>query len=295
MKTPVFKGSCTAMITPFNETGIDFQRMGELLDYQEKNGTAAVLIAGTTGETATLELHEYEQLVEFCVRCISGRMKVIVGIGGNNTEACLANAKKAEAAGADAVIMTAPYYNKGTQAGIVEHFTYVADRTELPLLLYNIPSRTSVGITLESYRQLAKHPNINGVKEAGGDFSLIARTAACCGNDLYIWSGNDDNTVPMMALGAQGVISVASNIIPKTVSILCSLCLSGDYAAASQLYFRYSDLFAKLFIETNPIPVKAAMGLMGMDSGIMRRPLTQISEGSLVQLSKSLRDAGLIY
>lgn len=295
MKTPVFKGSCTAMITPFTENGIDFKRMGELLDYQEKNGTAAVLIAGTTGESATLEIHEYEQLVDFCVRYLSGRMKVIVGIGGNNTLSCLSRAKQAEAAGADAVIMTAPYYNKTTQRGVVEHFTYVADRTGVPVMLYNIPSRTSIGIALESYRELARHPNINGVKESGGDFSLIARTAACCGNDLYIWSGNDDQTVPMMALGAQGVVSVASNIIPETVSILCSLCLSGDYAAASHLYFRYSDLFEKLFIETNPIPVKAAMGLMGMDSGILRRPLTEISEHSLTGLIESLKSAGLVY
>lgn len=295
MKTPVFKGSCTAMITPFTESGIDFKRMGELLDYQEKNGTAAVLIAGTTGESATLEIHEYEELVDFCVRYLSGRMKVIVGIGGNNTLSCLSRAKRAEAAGADAVIMTAPYYNKSTQKGIIEHFVYVADRTELPLLLYNIPSRTAVGITLESYRELAKHPNINGIKEASGDFPLIARTAACCGSDLYIWSGNDDQTVPMMSLGAQGVISVASNIIPETVSVLCSLCFSGDYAAAAQLYFRYSDLFAKLFIETNPIPIKAAMGLMGMDSAILRRPLAEISEASLVQLVESMKGAGLIY
>lgn len=295
MKTPVFKGSCTAMITPFTENGIDFKRMGELLDYQEKNGTAAVLIAGTTGESATLEIHEYEQLVDFCVRYLSGRMKVIVGIGGNNTLSCQSRAKQAEAAGADAVIMTAPYYNKSTQKGIVEHFTYVADRAEVPVMIYNIPSRTSVGITLESYRELAKHPNINGVKESSGDFSLIARTAACCGNDLYIWSGNDDHTVPMMALGAQGVISVASNIIPETMSILCSLCLSGNYTAASHLYFRYSELFANLFIETSPIPVKAAMGLMGMDSGTLRRPLTEISEPSLARLVESLKSAGLVY
>lgn len=295
MKTPVFKGSCTAMITPFTENGIDFKRMGELLDYQEKNGTAAVLVAGTTGESATLEIHEYEQLVDFCVRYLSGRMKVIVGIGGNNTLSCLSRAKQAEAAGADAVIMTAPYYNKSTQRGVVEHFTYVADRTEAPVMIYNIPSRTSVSISLESYRELAKHPNINGVKESGGDFSLIARTAACCGNDLYIWSGNDDQTVPMMALGAQGVISVASNIIPETMSILCSLCLNGDFAAAAQLYFRYSGLFANLFIETNPIPVKAAMGLMGMDSGILRRPLTEISDRSLAVLAESLKSAGLVY
>ena len=165
----------------------------------------------------------------------------------------------------------------------------------MPLILYNIPSRTSVGITLDSYRELAKHPNINGVKEASGDFSLMARTAACCGSDLYIWSGNDDQTVPMMSLGAQGVISVASNIIPETVAILCSLCFSGDFAAASRLYFRYADLFAKLFIETNPIPIKAAMGLMGMDSAILRRPLTEISEASLVQLVESMKGAGLIY
>lgn len=283
------------MITPFKEDSIDLKRMGELLDFQEKNGTAAVLIAGTTGENATLEIHEYDELVDFCIKYVSGRMKVIASVGGNNTLSCLAKAKRVEAMGADAVLMTTPYYNKTTPKGLVEHFTYVADRVGIPVILYNVPSRTSLGIPLDVYKELARHPNINGVKEASGDFSLIARIAANCENELYLWSGNDDNTIPMMSLGALGVISVASNVIPEAIAILCSLCLSGDYKAAAQLYFRYSDLFAKLFIETNPIPIKAAMGLMGMDTGILRLPLVEISERNLGHLVDSMRCAGIIY
>lgn len=282
------------MITPFTATGIDFRRMGELLELQEKNGTAAVLIAGTTGENATLEIHERNELVDFCVKYVSHRMKVVVGIGGNNTAACLVNAEKAAEAGADAVLMTTPFYNKTTQAGLVSHFTFVADRCPLPLILYNVPSRTSIGIAGDTYLALAEHPNINGVKEASGDFSLISRTMARCGNKLYFWSGNDDNTVPMMALGALGVVSVASNIVPEAVALLCSLCLAGDYRAADELYFRYADLYAKLFIETNPIPVKAAMALMGLDSGLLRLPLVGISDKALAQLAESMKAVGIL-
>lgn len=294
MKKPVFKGSCTAMITPFTEKGIDFKRMGELLDFQETNGTSAVLIAGTTGESATLEIHEYNELVDFCIKYVSGRMKTIVGIGGNCTVACLDRAHIAEASGADAVLMSTPYYNKTTQKGLAEHFTYVADRCSLPIILYNVPSRTSMSIEYETYVQLAEHPNINGVKEASGNFSLISRISAACSGKLNMWSGNDDNTLPMMSMGAHGVISVVSNIIPDVVSMLCRLCELGSFKAAFELYSRYSRLFSSLFIEVNPIPVKAAMRLMGLDSGRLRLPLTDISPASLSLLASSLDELGII-
>ena len=286
LKRPVFKGSCTAMITPFTNDGIDFERMGKLLDYQAENGTAAVVIAGTTGEAATLSDYEFESLTAFSVRHIAGRMKTVVGVGGNNTEACLKKARFAALAGADAVLMTPPYYNKTSAAGLAAHFLRVADGADIPLILYNVPSRTAIGIPAETYIGLSGHPNINGVKEASGDFSLISRISAECGDSLFIWSGNDDHTVAMMALGALGVVSVASNLEPAAVARLCDLCLRGDYAEANALYSRYSKLFRTLFIETNPIPVKAAMTLRGLDTGLLRLPLTQIGEAHL----ETLRD-----
>lgn len=283
------------MITPFSESGIDYKRLGELLDHQQKHGAAAVLMAATTGESACLTESEYEKLLDFTVRYVSGKMKVIAGIGGNNTEACLKKARTAENAGVDAVIMTTPYYNKSTQRGIVEHFRYVADRVSVPLILYNIPTRAGIGIAPDTYVELSKHPNINGVKEASGDFSLIARTIAECGDELNVWSGNDDNTLPMYALGAKGVISVASNIIPESVSILCALCRSGNFAAAREVYGRYAGFFADLFIETNPIPVKCAMALIGLDSGLLRLPLVPVSGEHAKKLVDTMRRCGIVY
>lgn len=294
LKEAVFTGSCTAMITPFHENGIDYARLKRQLEYQAENGTNAVVIAGTTGENATLKDREYEQLAVFCVRACAGRMKVILGIGGNCTEKCLENARFAAIAGADAVLMTPPYYNKTSETGLIEHFQYVADRADLPLILYNVPGRTVIGITESAYLTLAKHPNINGVKEASGDFSLIARVAAACDGDLWIWSGNDDNTIPMMALGAQGVISVASNIIPAQIAAMCEHCLNGRFDAANALYAQYAQLIRLLFIETNPIPVKAAMKLLGTDSGQLRRPLADLSAAHLESLKACMERTGLL-
>lgn len=293
MKTPVFRGSCTAIVTPFTETGIDYEQLRKNLDFQYENGTAAVVVNGTTGENPTLSGDEFEELIRFTVRICQERMKVIVGVGSNNTMSALHKAQTAKAIGADGILMVTPYYNKTSQKGLVEHFSYVADRVEIPMILYNVPSRTGIGIKAETYRQLSAHPNINGVKEASGDFSLIAAARSLCGDDLWFWSGNDDNTVAMMSMGALGVISVASNLLPGVVSKLCALCLEGDYAGASELYRKYATLFANLFIETNPMPVKAAMKLLGMDSGILRLPLTQISEEHLQTLRSSMRDVGL--
>ncbi len=293
VKTPVFKGSCTAIITPFDEHGIDYERLKANLAMQYENGSAAVVVCGTTGEAATLSGEEHSELIRVSVNACRGKMKVIAGIGSNNTALALRNAENAKYIGADAVLMVTPYYNKTSQRGLVEHFQYVADRVDIPIILYNVPSRTGIGIAPETYRILSEHPNINGVKEASGNFSQIAEMRSLCGENLFLWSGNDDNTVAMMALGALGVISVASNLLPGQVAKLCELCLQGDYPAASELFQRYTALFSALFIETNPIPVKAAMQLLGLDSGKLRLPLTEIGEEHLKTLRSVMRDVGL--
>lgn len=293
MKMPVFTGSCTALITPYSDTGIDYARLKRNLDYQYENGTAAVVVCGTTGENATQSIDEHNELVRYVVNETAGRMKVIAGIGSNNTISALRYAENAKAVGADAVLMVTPYYNKSTQKGLIEHFSYVADRVDIPMILYNVPSRTGIGLTADSYQTLSQHPHINGVKEASGDLSLIVKTRSLCGDDLTVWSGNDDNTIALMALGAKGVISVASNLIPAAVTKLCTLCMENDYTGAVELYRKYAALFSALFIETNPIPIKAAMKLMDMDSGKLRLPLTDISEEHLGLLRSVMRDAGL--
>ena len=293
VKVPVFKGSCTAIVTPFNEHGVDYERLKKNLEFQYENGTSAVVVCGTTGENATHTPNEHDELVRVTVRTVNGRMKVIAGIGSNNTENALRAAENAKYSGADAVLMVTPYYNKTTQKGLIEHFSYVADRVDIPMILYNVPSRTGIGITADTCKVLSQHPNINGIKEASGDIALAAKIRSLCGDDLYIWSGNDDCTIPLMSLGALGVISVASNIVPGAVAKLCALCLEGSYAEATELYAKYASLFSALFIETNPIPVKAALKMMGMDSGILRLPLTEISQESFETLLKAMRDAGI--
>ena len=293
VKVPVFKGSCTAIVTPFNEHGVDYERLKKNLEFQYENGTSAVVVCGTTGENATHTPNEHDELVRVTVRTVNGRMKVIAGIGSNNTANALRAAEDAKYSGADAVLMVTPYYNKTTQKGLVEHFSYVADRVDIPMILYNVPSRTGIGMTADTCKVLSQHPNINGIKEASGDIALAAKIRSLCGDDLYIWSGNDDCTIPLMSLGALGVISVASNIVPGTVAKLCALCLEGSYAEATELYAKYASLFSALFVETNPIPVKAALKMMGMDSGILRLPLTEISQEGFETLLKAMRDAGI--
>lgn len=293
VKVPVFKGSCTAIVTPFNEHGVDYERLKKNLEFQYENGTSAIVVCGTTGENATHTPNEHDELVRVTVRTVNGRMKVIAGIGSNNTANALRAAEDAKYSGADAVLMVTPYYNKTTQKGLIEHFSYVADRVDIPMILYNVPSRTGIGISADTCKALSQHPNINGIKEASGDISLAAKIRSLCGDDLCIWSGNDDCTIPLMSLGALGVISVASNIVPGAVAKLCALCLEGSYAEATELYAKYASLFSALFIETNPIPVKAALKMMGMDSGILRLPLTEISQESFETLLKAMRDAGI--
>lgn len=294
-KIPVFIGSGTAMVTPFDrENRIDYAKMAELIDLQYAGGTSAIIVNGTTGENATQPLDEHEAFVDFCVKHTAGRMKVIAGVGSNDTMTSIRLARSAEASGADGILMVTPYYNRSTQAGLVQHFTYVADRVKIPMILYNVPSRTTVSISVDTYKILSQHPNINGVKEASGDLSLFARTRAVCGDELNVWSGNDDNTVALMAMGAKGVISVASNILPAAVAELCELCLKDDFKAASELYFKYADFFEKMFIEVNPVPVKTAMNMLGMEVGELRLPLWKMSEDNAARLRQCLADYGLL-
>ena len=293
MKTPIFTGACTAIVTPFRGNKTDYDKMAELIEQQYVGGISALVICGTTGENATQPIAEHEELVDFCVKKTAGRMKIIAGVGSNDTMTSVRLATSAKKSGADGILMVTPYYNKTTQRGLVQHFSTVADTVDIPMILYNVPSRTGIGIAADTYKILSKHPNINGIKEASGDFSLFSRTRALCGDDLYVWSGNDDNTVPMMSMGAKGVISVASNIVPQTVTDLCRLCLDGDFKAATELYCKYSELFATLFIEVNPIPVKTAMNLMGMDVGNLRLPLYEMAPDTLEKLKKAMAGVGL--
>lgn len=293
MKTPIFTGAATAIVTPFRGNTTDFDKMAELIDIQYKGGISCIIVCGTTGENATQPIAEHEALVDFCVKHNAGRMKIVAGVGSNDTMTSVRLATSAKASGADGILMVTPYYNKTSQRGLVQHFSTVADRVDIPMILYNVPGRTGIGFTADTYKILSKHPNINGIKEASGDFSLFSRTRALCGDDLFIWSGNDDNTIPMMSMGALGVISVASNIVPQVVTDICKLCFNNDFKGATDLYIKYTDLFEKLFIEVNPIPVKTAMNLLGMDVGNLRLPLYEMAPDTLEKLKASLTNAGL--
>ena len=293
MKQPLFTGSGVAIVTPFNRETVDLNTMGRLLDFQLANGTDAVIVCGTTGEASTMTYWERMRTIEYCVEHVAGRVPVIAGAGSNSTENTIALSRDAERAGADGLLLVTPYYNKASQAGLLRHYSVTADAVHSPIILYNVPSRTGVTIAPETYAELSKHPNINGTKEASGDFSLISRTLKLCGDDLNIWSGNDDNTLALMAMGGKGVISVFTNILPKPMSELCDLCLKGDFAAAREIHNKYSNLFHDLFIETNPIPVKTAMNLLGYDVGELRLPLCEMDPANVEKLKAELTNVGL--
>lgn len=294
MREPVFEGSGVAIITPFlKDGGIDFPKLGELIDFHAAAGTDAIVICGTTGESSTQSLEEHIAAVDFCVKHTAGRMKVIAGAGSNDTNAALFLSQHAKDSGADATLLVTPYYNKATQTGLIKHYTYIADRVDIPMILYNVPSRTGLSFTAETYAELAKHPNINGVKEASGNFSLIASTRALCGDDFYIWSGNDDQVVPLMALGGKGVISVVSNILPELTVQMTHLCLEGRFEEAAKLQIQNMKLINSLFIEVNPIPIKAAMNLAGFQVGECRLPLCEMAPKNLEILKQNLIEAGI--
>ena len=288
MRTPVFTGACPALATPFDQNGnINFDAFGRLIDAQIAAGVDAVCVCGTTGESATMSIREHIAAVEFCVKRVDHRVKVIAGAGSNDTSAAVYS-------GADALLHVTPYYNKASQKGLIKHYEYIADRVDLPIILYNVPGRTGVSFTAETYKVLSENPKINGVKEASGNFSLLAHTRYLCPDDFYIWSGNDDQVVPMMSLGAKGVISVVSNIAPEVMVKMSHLCLEGNFQEASALQIQYMDLIDALFCEVNPIPVKTAMNLMGMEAGPLRLPLCEMSEKNLATLRASMERMGLL-
>ncbi len=295
MRESVFTGACTALVTPFTQTGaIHYDAFARQIDFQIANGIDALCVCGTTGESSTMSIREHIAAVEFCVKHVNHRVKVIAGAGSNDTSAAVYLSQHAQDSGADALLLVTPYYNKCSQTGLIQHYTYIADRVELPIILYNVPSRTGVSFTADTYRILSENPKINGVKEASGNFSLLAHTRYLCGDDFHIWSGNDDQVVPMMSLGAQGVISVAANIVPQAMVKMSHLCLENDFAAASTLQIQYMELIDALFAEVNPIPIKAAMDLLGMEAGPLRLPLCAISEENLARLRSTLADMALL-
>ncbi len=291
MKDVIFKGSAAAIVTPMDEHGnIDFSAVEKLLKYQLDNGTDAILVNGTTGESATLEEKEKLELIEAVVHYVNQRVPVIMGTGSNCTSHAVRLSRKAQALGASALLQVTPYYNKASQQGLLEHFTTVADSVDIPVILYNVPSRTGVNIAPETYQKLSGHPNIQAVKEAGGNISHIARIAALCGDKLDIYSGNDDQTVPVLSLGGKGVISVLANIMPGQIHQMCRYYFDGEVDESRKLQLKLLDIMNAMFMEVNPIPVKAALSMMGICGEYYRLPLTRLDDQSkdkLLQIMKS--------
>lgn len=295
MREPVFTGTCTAIVTPFDQNGaVNFDAFGRLIDEQIAAGIDAICVCGTTGESATMSIREHIATVEFCVKRVDHRVKVVAGAGSNDTSAAVYLSQHAQDSGADALLHVTPYYNKASQTGLIKHYEYIADRVDLPIILYNVPGRTGVSFTSETYKILAENPKINGVKEASGNFSLLAHTRSICPDDFHIWSGNDDQVVPMMSLGAKGVISVASNIVPEVMVKMSHLCLEDRFQEASKLQLDYMALIDALFVEVNPIPIKTALDLLGKEAGPLRLPLCDMSPAHLDVLKVAMSRCGLL-
>ena len=294
MKQAIFTGSGVALVTPFTSGGVDYHALEKLLDFQLDHGTDAVIVCGTTGEAATMSYAERMAVIEAVVRRVDGRVPVIAGSGANCTETAIALSRDAVSAGADGLLVVTPFYNKATQRGLVRHYTAVADAAEKPVILYNVPSRTGVKCTAETYAALAQHPNILGVKEAGGDLALIQKTRELCPEDFYIWSGNDDETAPIMLLGGKGVISVAANVAPDRMHDLTRACLEGDFVSAGRMQLELRALCEALFWEVNPIPVKTALALMGMCEEVFRLPLCEMEPENRERLAAVLQRYGLV-
>ena len=293
MREPIFTGSGVAIVTPFTHETVDLNALGRLLDFQLENGTDAVIVCGTTGEASTMSYRERMRTIEFCVEHVDGRVPVVAGSGSNSTENAIALSRDAERAGADALLVVTPYYNKASQTGLLRHYNAIADTVDVPLILYDVPSRTGVTIAPETYAELSKHPNINGVKEAGGNLGAIQKTRNLCPEDFFIWSGNDDETVPICVLGGRGVISVVANVLPAEMHALVGLCLANDYDAAGKLQLYLKDFCDAMFCEVNPIPVKTALNLLSLGAGDLRLPLCEMTEAGMDRVRRVLIQYGL--
>ncbi|MCH5323606.1 MAG: 4-hydroxy-tetrahydrodipicolinate synthase [Eubacterium sp.] len=292
MKDTIFTGSAVAIVTPMNADGsINYDCFAELIEQQIVGKTDAIVVCGTTGESAALSDEEHRNLIKFCVERVAKRVPVIAGTGSNDTAYSVELSKEAQNLGADALLQVTPYYNKTSQRGLVAHFSAVADSVDLPIILYNVPSRTGVNISVATYKELSKHKNIVAAKEASGNISAVAAIAA--ETDLDIYSGNDDQIVPIMSLGGKGVISVLSNCLPKEVHDIATYCLEGDYKKAAELQLKLLEFTNNLFIDVNPIPVKEAMNIMGFNVGECRLPLIRMEEEKIAKLLASMDRLGI--
>ena len=294
MKKTIFKGMASAVVTPMNENGVDYEAFGRFIDFQIENGINALVVVGTTGENATLEPWEQKEVIRFAVEHTAGRVPVIAGTGTNNTEHVLANTKVACEVGADAILVVTPYYNKATQNGLIKHFTTVADASTVPVILYNVPGRTGCNLQPKTVAKLAEHPNIVAIKEAAGNMAQMVELAALCGDKLDIYSGEDALTVPFISMGAAGTISVLSNVAPKLSVEMTDKALAGDFAGAAALQCKLLPLINALFSEVNPIPVKAAVSKMGFCEDYLRLPLTPMEDHAREVLYAEMRKLGII-
>ena len=294
MKNTIFTGAAVAITTPFNLDGsINYEGLGKNIDYQIDNGTDAIVICGTTGESSTMSDAEHRECIKFAIDYTNHRVPVIAGTGSNDTRYAIELSVEAEKLGADGLLLVTPYYNKTTQAGLLDHFTVIANSVKTPIILYNIPGRTGMNITVETMEKLAHHKNIVALKEASGNISYVAQIAAACGDLIDIYSGNDDMIVPIMSLGGKGVISVLSNILPKETHEITQLCLDNNFKKAGELQLKYLELINSLFCEVNPIPIKEAMNQLGMPAGACRMPLTKMSADNLARLISAMQRLGM--
>jgi len=294
MKNTIFTGMATALVTPMHADGsIDYEAFGRFIEFQIENGINALVVMGTTGENATIEYKEQKEIVRFVVETVAGRVPVIAGTGTNNTEHVIHNTKAACEVGADAVLVVTPYYNKATQNGLVAHFTAIADASSVPVILYNVPGRTGCNLLPKTAAKLAEHPNIVAIKEATGNMAQMVELRALCGDKLDIYSGEDALTVPMMAMGAKGTISVLSNVVPAEAVAMTDACLAGDFETAARWQCKLLPLINALFSEVNPIPAKAAAAAMGFGADCLRLPLTPMEDHTKAVLFAEMRKLGI--
>ena len=294
MKKIIFKGCGTAIVTPFNEDGVNFEEFGKLIEDQIKGNVDSIIVCGTTGESSTMTIEERKETISYAVKKVNGRIPIIAGTGGNCTKSVIEFTKWAESAGVDGALIVTPYYNKTTQAGLIAHYTAIAKETSLPIILYNVPGRTGMNITPATCKELSKIDNIVAIKEASGNLSQVAEIANLCGNDLNIYSGNDDQITPILAVGGIGVISVLSNVAPKYTHDLIENFQNGNVSEAAIMQLKALPLVNALFCEVNPIPAKAALNMIGYDMGTPRLPLIEMSDSGKDTLRNALVDFGLL-
>lgn len=293
MRKTLFTGAATALITPFNEEGVNFEALGNIIDYQIDNGIDALVICGTTGEAATMPDREHLSVIDFAVKRAAGRVPIIAGTGSNDTAHCVELSKESQNLGADGLLITTPYYNKATQKGLLAHYDKVLEHVNLPIILYNVPGRTGMSYAVSTLKELARDERIVAIKEASGSIEYATEVARDV-PELTMYSGNDDMIVPIMSLGGKGVISVLSNVAPKETHDLCQKWLDGDVEGSRQMQFKYLELVKALFCEVNPIPAKTAMNMMGFNAGKLRLPLCEMEPANYQRLEKAMKDCGLI-